>query len=154
MNDMNHIFGTDECDYASDHDQVCPEYDKFETQVYARFPEYMHGHVEEALFYRGAELQSGEVSMREFAEQVSECAVSSLDEQKQELEAVIMFEGVRQLILEGKIEKPQFVEELTDELRKGPESTLARFIFFQELRSPMDAAITFLRGNTQKFWLN
>ena len=117
---------------------------EFEANVYARFPEDMHDYVEEALFYNGAELQSGEMTFREFAHSVSCHAVMRKQEEARVLQADIMFEGVRQLVLEGKIDDPEIVEELTEELQQGADGLLARFIYMQTLTSPLDAAVSYL----------
>ena len=117
---------------------------EFEADIYTRFPEYMHDYVELALFYHGAELQSAEITLREFAQEVSRFAVMEKEAAAKALQGEIMFEGVRQLVLEGKINDTQIVEELTEELRQGTGSLLARFISLQPVISPLDAVISFL----------
>lgn len=123
---------------------------EFESSVYARFPEEMRDYVKEALFYHCVDLQSGDMSFREFAHAVSSCAIIQKELQAQALKDEAMFEGVRQLVLEGKIDNSEIVDELTAELRQGTDSLLAKFISMQTLTSPLDAAISYLAWKRTK----
>ena len=117
---------------------------EFEASVFARFSEDLHKYVEQALFYEGEQLRSGEISFQEFAQAVSCHAVMGKEDEARALDADIMFQGVRQLVLTGKIDDPKIVAELNEELRQGADSLLARFISVQPVISPLDAAISFL----------
>jgi len=124
-------------------EQQHPEVE-FEASVYAHFSEELHKYVEQALFYEGEQLRSGEISFQEFAQAVSCHAVKGKEDEARALDADIMFQGVRQLVLTGKIDDPKIVAELNAELRQGADSLLARFISVQPVISTLDAAISFL----------
>jgi hypothetical protein len=61
-------------------EQQHPEVE-FEAGVYARFSEELHKYVEQALFYEGEQLRSGEISFQEFAQAVSCHAVMGKEDE-------------------------------------------------------------------------
>lgn len=124
--------------------------DTFEKEVYAAFPESLHEHVEHSLFYESEELRTGEMTMQKFKERVLELALWQEKEQAQSLADTAIFEGVKSLLAEDKIKDKQFAAELEQDINKGEDSLLARFIWAQSVSNAMDAAISFLAWKRAK----
>ena len=121
--------------------------DSFEKSVYVHFPKSSHEFVKTALYYHGYELETGEITMQEFESHVSGFAVMQSELEKQRIDALNLFEGIRKLVADGEIKSTRFVKELSEELSLGTDSMLAWFIISQPLKSPMDAAVSFLAWN-------
>ena len=117
------------------------------STVYAEFASEQHQAVEEALFYEGERLRSGEMSLEELRG-----LVRSLDEQHKSEEqhyaaAVRSFQGVKHLVEDSQIKIKWFERELRQQLEHGNENLLFRFILFQRPKNSMDAAVSFLAWN-------
>ena len=116
----------------------------FEQSVYAQFPACLHEHVEHELFYNSIELEEGKLTIEEFTKGVLNMALWwEADIAKQANDRAI-FNGIQELLDQGTFKDAVQIATLTHELERGEESLLARFIGFQSVKSPLDAALSFL----------
>ena len=122
----------------------------FEQSVYAKFPAYLHEHVEHELFYNGVELEEGELTIEEFTKGVLNMA-SYHEKWQAELEQnKVIFAGIKNLIDEGAFKDGSMVAELEEELGQGEESLLAQFIEAQPVKNSLDAALSFFAWKHMK----
>ena len=115
----------------------------FEQSVYAQFPACLHEHVEHELFYKGVELEEGEITIEEFTKGVLSIASSHEQWQAQLEQDKVIFAGIKSLIDEGAFKDASMAAELEGELEQGEESRLARFIEAQPVKNSLDAALSF-----------
>ena len=118
--------------------------DTFEQSVYAQFPTCLHEHVEHELFYHRVELERGQMSKEEFTSGVVRIARYHEKWQAQLEQDKLIFWGIQELLDQGTFKDASQIATLTHELERGEESLLARFIGFQSVKSPLDAALSFL----------
>ena len=124
--------------------------DKELSPVFARYPAEMHQHVEVALVYVGEDLLQGKLTDAEFSERVTWLAKMEADQDQKDSEDRALFAGVKDLLRTGQIQNAQSAALLSDELAQGQSSLLMRFIAFQDLSSPLDAAVSFLAWHHTK----
>jgi hypothetical protein len=122
----------------------------FEQSVYAEFPACLHEHVEHELFYKGVELEEGEITIEEFTKGVLSIASSHEQWQAQLEQDKVIFAGIKSLIDEGVFKDASMVAELENELEQGDESLLARFIDAQPVKNSLDAALSFFAWKHMK----
>lgn len=118
--------------------------DAFEQSVYAKFPAYLHEHVEHELFYHRVELERGQMSKEEFTSGVVSIARHHEKWQAQLEQDKLIFWGIQELIDQGTFKNASQIATLTHELERGEDSLLARFIGFQSVKNSLDAALSFL----------
>ena len=122
----------------------------FEQSVYAQFPACLHEHVEHELFYKGVELEEGEITIEEFTKGVLSIASSHEQWQAQLEQDKVIFAGIKSLIDEGTFKNGSMVAELEEELGQGEESLLAQFIEAQPVKNSLDAALSFFAWKHMK----
>jgi len=114
-----------------------------EQSVYSKFPTCLHKHVEHELFYKGVELEEGEITIEEFTKGVLSTASSHEQWQAQLEQDKAIFAGIKNLIDQGAFNDASMVAVLEEELTQGEESLLARFIEAQPVKNSLDAALSF-----------
>ena len=122
----------------------------FEQSVYAQFPACLHEHVEHELFYKGVELEEGEITIEEFTKGVLSIASSYEQWQAQLEQDKVIFAGIKSLIDDGAFKDASMAAELEGELERGEESLLARFIEAQPVKNSLDAALSFFAWKHMK----
>jgi|GEM_PF-425562 len=117
------------------------------ADVYAQFEPSKHKHVEVALFYEGKDLLEGKITLSEFTKSVeaNEDAEREMRDLAENTDAI--FAGVSELLNRGDIKSDRFQSELREQIGQGRESLLHKFIMCQSLKSPLDAAVSFLAWN-------
>ena len=93
--------------------------DAFEQSVYAKFPAYLHEHVEHELFYNGVELEEGKLTIEEFTTGVLSIACSHEEWLTKLEQNKVIFAGIKDLIDEGEFKHASMVAELEDQLEQG-----------------------------------
>lgn len=123
---------------------------KSASDLYPFFAPELHSCVEEAFFYEGELLQSGEMSFDQFQDLV-EWFKERRDEAAAHFARVDeLFDGVRKLVESGYLKRADQIHSLKQQLVQGSGSLLHRFITFQNLKSSEDAALSFLAWSHAK----
>ena len=123
---------------------------KSASDLYPYFAPELHSCVEEAFFYEGDELLSGEMNFDRFQESVEWFKERQVEAAVHFATVEELFEDVRQLVEGGQVKRERFRQELLLELEQGRESMLYAFILHQTPPSPKSAALSFLAWSHAK----
>ena len=95
-----------------------------EQSVYSKFPTCLHKHVEHELFYKGVELEEGEITIEEFTKGVLSTASSHEQWQAQLEQDKAIFAGIKNLIIKGRSVTRQWLLYWKRNLRKVKKASL------------------------------